>query len=122
MVRGVGRAHWFDGRVRFLVAVLVAVTAVLVSPAAAGTTPPDQTPPDPTTEPAPTTTAIPFLPEREDVSDCFSALPPPNCGSEDRGGSGQWLAFGAMVLGTVFIGWRIVRSVRRRDRVVSPGP
>lgn len=117
MVRGVRRAHWFDGRVRFLVAVLVAVTALLVSPAAAGTTPPS-----PPTDPAPTTTKVPFLPEREDVSDCFSALPPPDCGSADRGGSGQWLAFGAMFLGTAFIGWRIVRGVRRRDRVVSPGP
>lgn len=114
------RLRWHDGRVRFLAAVVAGVLLSVPGSAVAqgptdtvGTTvAADQT--------VPPSTANPFLPENENVSDCLSALPPPNCGSEERGGSGQWFAFGAMALGTVFIGWRIARSVRRRDRVVSP--
>jgi hypothetical protein len=100
--------------VRFLVAVAMAVASVVAGAApahATGGEPPDAT--------APASTANPFLPEQEDVSDCLSSLPPPDCGSDERGGSGQWLAFGAMMLGTVFIGWRIARAVRTRDRTVA---
>jgi hypothetical protein len=60
-----------------------------------------------------------LLPKREDVADCYSSLPPPDCGSEARGGTGQFYAFGAMMLGMVFVGWRIARGVRRRDRAVA---
>ena len=98
---------------RFL-AVLVAATALFATPVAADTAPPDST--------TPPVTANPFLPETEDVTDCLSALPQPECGSEERGGAGQWLTFGAMILGLTFVGWRIARSIRRRDRVMSPGP
>jgi hypothetical protein len=114
------RRRWHDGRVRFLAAALAAV--LLAAPGSAVTQ--DTTEPTQTTvaadQSAPSATDNPFLPENENVSDCLSALPPPDCGSEDRGGSGQYFAFGAMLLGMAFIGWRIARGVRRRDRVVSP--
>jgi hypothetical protein len=69
---------------------------------------------------APPVTDNPFLPENENLSNCLSALPPPDCGSASQGGAGQFMAFGAMLLGTAFIGWRIARGVRRRDRAMSP--
>jgi hypothetical protein len=114
MVGGDPRERWHDGRVRSWIALLL-VMCIIGSPAAVrvatAATPPDQ--------PVPPSTASPFLPERENVTDCLSSLPPPDCGSEERGGPGQWLAFGALLLGMAFIGWRIARGVRRRDREMS---
>ena len=100
---------------RFL-AVLVATTALLGAPAATADAPPLE-PPGST---VPTGTANPFLPENENVTDCLSALPQPDCGSEERGGLGQWLTFGVMILGLTFVGWRVARGVRRRERAMSP--
>jgi hypothetical protein len=62
------------------------------------------------------TTDNEFLPENEDLSDCVSALPPPSCGSEARGGWRQALVFVAIALGLAFIVWQIVRAARRRSR------
>jgi hypothetical protein len=72
---------------------------------------------------APPTTIVdnPFLPDDQNLSDCISALPRPDCGSEERGGWRQILVLALVVAGFAFIAWRVVRSVRRRDaRGVPP--
>jgi hypothetical protein len=102
-----------------LSAVLLALMAVAVlagAPVAASTPPPN---------PPPTTLAEnPFIPRDQNISDCVSALPRPGCGSEAQGGWRQTLVFGVVLAGLAFIGWRIVRSLRRRDtgRVPPSGP
>lgn len=69
---------------------------------------------------AETLSTNPFIPEDVNIGDCVSALPRPGCGNEIRGDSHSALTFGVLVLGLTFIGWRITRSVRRRDRTVAP--
>ncbi len=65
----------------------------------------------------------PFIPEDVNIGDCVSALPRPGCGNEIRGDSHSALTFGVLVAGLAFIGWRISRGVRRRDRTQPPaGP
>ena len=66
-------------------------------------------------EPAPPGTDNEFIPEERDIGECITALPKPGCGSEARGDWHQGLVLSLMVLGMVFVGWRIVRGVRRRD-------
>ena len=56
-----------------------------------------------------------FIPENANIGDCVSSLPRPGCGSESRSDTGQLLTFGVLLAGTVFIAWRIVRSVRQRE-------
>jgi hypothetical protein len=56
-----------------------------------------------------------YLPARQNVSDCIGAVERPNCGSEAKGGWQMYLAFGVLIAGMSFIGWRVVRSVRARD-------
>lgn len=87
---------------------------------AAATT--DTTPPateTPVTE-APPVTDNEFIPENVNIGDCLSSMPRPNCGSENRSGTGTLLTFGVLMAGTAFIGWRISRSVRARDRQQNP--
>ena len=87
---------------------LAVVAAVVLTTAAAGAS----APPDP-----PLTTALdnPFIPEEQNLSDCVSALPRPNCGSEARGVWRQTLVLALVVAGGAFIAWRVVRSLRRRE-------
>jgi hypothetical protein len=90
-----------------LLLALVAVLALSGAPAVASTPPPN---------PPPTTVVDnPFIPENQNLSDCVSALPRPGCGSEEQGGWRQQLVFGVVIAGLAFIGWRVVRNVRRRD-------
>ncbi len=58
----------------------------------------------------------PFLPDERDIGDCASSLPKPDCGSDARGGWQQATVFAVLMCGMAFIGWRIFRAVRRRDR------
>ena len=58
----------------------------------------------------------PFIPENRNLSECVSSLPRPDCGSSAQGGWAQGATFGALMLGMSFIGWRIFRGVRKRDR------
>ncbi len=51
-----------------------------------------------------------FIPENRNLSDCISAVPKPDCGSEARGGWHQGLVFLVLLGGLAFIGWRIVRG------------
>lgn len=66
----------------------------------------------------------PFIPEDVNIGDCVSSLPRPGCGNEIRGDSHAMLTFAVLVAGLSFIGWRITRSVRRRDapRPGAPRP
>ncbi|MFN6121473.1 MAG: hypothetical protein ACK5CE_17840 [Actinomycetes bacterium] len=66
-------------------------------------------------EAAATLITNPFIPENVNIGDCVSALPRPGCGNEIRGDSHSMLTFGVLMAGLAFIGWRIARSVRRRD-------
>jgi hypothetical protein len=76
-------------------------------------------PPDPVT----TVAENPFLPEdaEVDLTDCISAVPRPECGSEERGGWRQYIAFGAMAGGIALIGARIVIQMRRRESRAEGG-
>jgi hypothetical protein len=73
-------------------------------------------------EAAETLSTNPFIPEDANIGDCVSSLPRPNCGSEIRGDSHALMTFGVLVAGLAFIGWRVGRSVRRRDTRTVPPP
>lgn len=63
-----------------------------------------------------------FLPEDRNLTDCLGAVERPGCGSKARGGWRQGLTFALLVVGLVFIAWRIVRSTRRQQRADRPAP
>lgn len=65
-------------------------------------------------QPPPTTDNV-FIPKDRDLGECITAVPKPGCGSEARSDWHQGLVLGLTVAGLVFIGWRIVRGVRRRE-------
>ena len=90
----------------------VFVAACLVSLGWAGAAAATSPPPPPDT--VPTSGNNEFLPENEDLSDCVSAVPPPDCGSEARGGWRQAIVVVLIGLALAFIVWRIVRNARRR--------
>lgn len=71
-----------------------------------------------TTPPTTAATLQTSPPLERDLSDCISAVPQPGCGFKpqqpgDRGGWLQWTLFGLMLTGIAFIGWRVVRGIRR---------
>jgi hypothetical protein len=104
------------------VAVLLATFALatLTASGAEASTPPVE--PAPTTAPAsgrPTATENVFMPERENVSDCFGGVERPNCGSKAKGGWRQGLVFAVIAGGMALIAWRLVVSVRKRDHAVN---
>lgn len=63
----------------------------------------------------PTVTANEFIPEDRDLSECISALPKPDCGSDARGGWRQAVVLALVLAGTAGIGIRIALAIRRRD-------
>ncbi len=64
----------------------------------------------------------PFIPEDANIGDCVSSLPRPGCGNQIRGDWHSMITFGVLVAGLAFIGWRVARSVRRRDAPRGPLP
>jgi hypothetical protein len=65
-----------------------------------------------------------FMDLERDLTACISSNPLPGCGRQptgpgDRGGWQQFLLFGIMAGGIGFIVWRIGRSIRARDRLIS---
>jgi hypothetical protein len=57
----------------------------------------------------------PFLPEDVNLGDCVSSLPRPGCGTEASTSGKTQITFLVLLLGLVFIGWRVARGVRQRD-------
>jgi transcription elongation factor len=63
----------------------------------------------------------------KDLTTCINSNPRPDCGvapqaSGDRGGSAQYMTFGAMCAGLAVIGTVIVRSTRRAARARDARP
>ena len=120
---GTGNRRWHATEVWFRPIVIAAVLLVPVARVgAAGSAEPTSGPApvaaaaaSSTTvpEPVPEATDNPFIPENANLGDCVSSLPRPECGSEARGGVGQWMVLGALVAGLGFIGWRVSRGMRR---------
>ncbi len=80
-----------------------------------------------TTQPiAPTVDlSVPDLLNGMDYSACVGLYPKPGCGTKpelsgDRGGTMQIAVFGILIAGMVFIGIRIARGVRARDKALDP--
>lgn len=102
-----------------IVATLAVAAITLAGPALATASASVVAPSAVTTTVPPTDTTNPFLPEEASLGDCLSALPPPNCGSEARGGFAQWSVLAVLVAGLAFIGWRVVRGARRNARAAA---
>jgi hypothetical protein len=68
---------------------------------------------------SPPVTANEFIPEDRDLSECISALPKPDCGSDARGGWRQGLVLALVLAGMVGIGLRIAMAIRRRDAAIA---
>jgi hypothetical protein len=101
-------------------ALVVGPALVSVVQAATWSTPAARTvPPLPDPE---TIGSNPFIPDDANIGDCVSALPRPDCGTDQRGGYHQYVTLLVLALATVFIGWRIARGVRARDRVINDVP
>ena len=80
-----------------------------------------------TTQPIDPTSAttLPDMLSGMDYSACVGLYPKPGCGTKpvlsgDRGGAMQIAVFGILIAGMAFIGLRIARSVRARDKALDP--
>ncbi len=113
-----------DGRVtrfRWIGAVIaaMAIAAVVTMPAAhvEATAPPStevaNTGPGATND---------LLPENNNLGNCIGLAESANCGSRARADGHTYLVFLALAAGLTFIGWRIARGVRIRDRTHDPMP
>jgi len=71
----------------------------------------------------PTNTDPPItLPEGKSLTECISSNPKPGCGTSRDTDAHQIAVLSVMFAAMVFIGWRITRSIRRRDRSATPVP
>jgi hypothetical protein len=61
----------------------------------------------------------PYVPADKNLGQCVSSNPQPDCGSKAQGGWHQWLTFAVLMVGMAFIGWRVLRAARRRDRAIA---
>ena len=100
---------------------LIALASGAVASAPAGAAPPATapTPAAPERSNSATVADNDFIPKDVDLSACISSNPRPGCGSENRSGWHQYLILLALIIGVVVISWRIVASVRARDRSLS---
>jgi hypothetical protein len=53
-----------------------------------------------------------------DLSECIGAVERPGCDTGNKGGI-LYAVMGALVAGLVFIGWRVVRSIRQREKAMD---
>jgi hypothetical protein len=107
------------GRLAAMVLMALALLAVPVTASAApATAPPPATTPSGST--GSTVGDNPYIPEDANIGDCISALPRPECGSHEQGGSRQYLILAVLLAGMGFVGWRVARGVRARDRATAP--
>ncbi len=101
----------------------VALAAVVIASAAAPSASAAATAP-PTTivsNPAPIATND-LLPENNNLGNCVGLAESANCGSKARSDGHTYLVFLALAAGLTFIGWRVGRGVRARDRALEPTP
>jgi hypothetical protein len=63
-----------------------------------------------------------LLPENNDATNCIGTVEQAGCGSRARADGHTYLVFLALTGGLAFIGWRIARGVRARDRSHDPVP
>jgi hypothetical protein len=63
-----------------------------------------------------------LLPENNDVTNCIGTAEQAGCGSKARADGHTYLVFLALTGGLVFIGWRIARGVRARDKARDTVP
>jgi hypothetical protein len=57
-----------------------------------------------------------LIPDDNNVSNCIGTVEQANCGSRARADGHTYLVFLALAAGMTFIGWRIARGVRARDK------
>jgi hypothetical protein len=57
-----------------------------------------------------------LLPDNNNLTNCVGTVERANCGSKARADGHTYLVFLALALGMGFIGWRITRGIRARDR------
>ena len=117
-----------DGRVTKGWSMCVAVAAVaLVAMAAASAVGPMAT----AAATAPPTTIVSsvgpiatndLLPENNNLGNCVGLAESANCGSKARADGHTYLVFLALAAGLTFIGWRVGRGIRARDRALEPTP
>ena len=91
--------------------VAILLTAAAPSLHAAATTPP--TAPPVTND---------LLPESNEATNCIGLVEQAGCGSKARADGHTYLVFLALTAGLAFIGWRIARGVRARDKVHETVP
>jgi hypothetical protein len=97
-----------------LATVLAMVLAlVLVLPATVQATVPATVPPASDEENGPVTTANPFFPDEQNLTDCVGLVERPGCGSESRGGLHQNLVAIIMVAGLLVVFGRVAWVIRR---------
>lgn len=94
-------------------ALAVSATLAATSPAmhVVATAPPTTV----ATDPAPPVSND-LLPQNNEIDNCVGTLESANCGSRARADGHTYLVFIALAAGLGFIGWRIGRGVRARDR------
>jgi hypothetical protein len=61
-----------------------------------------------------------LLPDQNNLGDCVGTNEPGNCGSKARADGHTYLVFLALAAGLGFIGWRVGRGVKARDRASKP--
>ncbi|MEY2444874.1 MAG: hypothetical protein QOE00_1454 [Ilumatobacteraceae bacterium] len=113
-----GATMWQVMRLRWFGAALAAVaiaTMSLPSTHIEATAPPDTV----VADNAPLATND-LLPDQNNLNDCVGTAEPANCGSRARADGHTYLVFLALAAGLGFIGWRIGRGVKARDRVSKP--
>jgi hypothetical protein len=79
------------------------------------------------TPPAPPATTPPVVtndlfPENNDIGNCIGTVEQANCGSKARADGHTYLVFLALAAGMTFIGWRIARGVKARDKANPATP
>lgn len=87
---------------RAFVGVWIAIVLACAAPAHVGAVAPTEPPP-------------PTLAGGRSLSECISSAPKPGCVTRTSSDMNQIITFAVLMTGMAFIGWRIARSVRRRD-------
>jgi hypothetical protein len=91
-----------------LVLTSIGAVAIDASPVSAAA-PPESSPP----------TTSGFMTGTVDIGSCVSALPQPECDTEHKGDWHFYVTVGVLTAGLTFIGWRVVRGIKARERALS---